>query len=157
MNNKKKDEISARVKELFGNYGTITKITNNKILAYVFLFDSGKIFESDDILGHMGETRFLLVAKSINECFIYCFIGGKKGILGDEVLHIINNTNVSLEYGKFYLDSDNDISWEYKLDLDKLEKKDITNILNAFSISLLKLYVNINEKLIAKKEEKRHE
>lgn len=145
MDKRKRENINLTIKALFEEYGKIELIeVKDKSIFYLFLCDSSKLFDKDDILSHMGDIKFALLVKSSYECFMYSFrIGSSKGI-AKYILSLINKANSSLEYGKFIL-SGNDIDWEFKIDLRYTTQKDINKILKVFMMSLLNLAVNINE------------
>ncbi|MBO5054856.1 MAG: YbjN domain-containing protein [Lachnospiraceae bacterium] len=140
---------------LFSNYGTIEILEEDeKIILYKFSCDTSKLFEKNSILSCLGILNFALLVKSgTTECFIYCFRIGEDKASGNDILELINHINSSLEYGKYILDSEGDINWEYKFDIEHISKEDIYDILKVFITSLLTFSVHKNE-LIRKRKQK---
>lgn len=146
MTKKTKDITDSIVYALFQDYGKINKPDEyNKDMAYHFICDPKKLFKKDDLLSHMGTIKFLLLVSHTYECSIYAFrVGTSEGIKQD-VLSLVNKANIILKYGKYILDSDDEIDWEFIIDLNYTTKEDISNILKDFITSLLNLAVDINE------------
>lgn len=154
MNKKSQKIVDLTINSLFEKYGEIRKLeTTRTAMIYSFICDTSKLFKKDDLLSHMGTIKFLLFIKNPNECFIYSFrVGNTKGVKRN-ILSLINKANASLEYGKYILAFDNDIDWEFKIDLRYTIDEDIYNILKVFMVSLLNLAVDISEV----KQKKRNE
>lgn len=130
--------------ELFNDFGTLNKLEGNMLEVFSFSCDTAKIFDKDNILHNIGRILFLLIVNSNSVCSIYCFrIWTNKGI-ENEILEIINDINKSTKYGKFILDSDGDVNWEYIFDLEHIAKNEIGTILCSFFESVLKLSSLIN-------------
>ncbi len=87
----------------------------------------------------------MLLIKSSTECFVYSFRVGSAKEIKKDILPLINKANASLEYGKYILDLEDDIDWEFKIDIRYTTVEDVYNILKIFMNSLLNLAVDINE------------
>lgn len=148
------DKQLNELKKLFGEYGKIETLEHSSsATVYKFSCDSRELFKKEDLLSHLGTLRFVLLTRQNNECFIYCFRLGTKEGVEKHILKIVNNVNSSLTYGKYILDSDGDINWEYKFDIDCITKDDVYEILCVFMESLLNFAVQVNKtKLKIKRE-----
>lgn len=141
----------------------INQKREKKTTVYGFSCNTSKLFkennqlsqEENNILSQIGFIKFLLLITSSNECFIYSFrIGTSKGIK-KSILPLINEANSSLKYGKYILDSDDDIDWEFQFKINYIVDKDIYIILQTFMRSLLNLAMNIMK--IRNNKEKKNE
>lgn len=147
-----------KIKLLFGEYGTLEKMGDDSSPAYFFACDSKKIFDKENLLYYMGMINLMLVIRSSGECIIYCFRIGSNSEINGQALKIINEVNNSLEYGKYILDSDGDVDWEYIIDLDCVSQNDVYEILIVFMQSILNFGVIVNKiKLERKNQDKNGE
>lgn len=145
-----------KLKDLLNNFGILRKLEEKKLEAYSFSCDTAKIFDKNTILHYIGKILFLLIVNG-NSVSIYCFrVWTNKGI-EKEILEIINDINKSTKYGKFIVDSDGDVNWEYIFDLEHISKKEIGSILCSFFESVLKLSSLINNVIIRNKKTKNNE
>lgn len=138
------DNYELTLRTLFEKYGTLEKFEDSDLI-YSFILDTNELFDKDNLLYYMGNIKLLLVIKEKGECGIYCFRISSKDEIGKNVLEIINKINISIEYGKYFLDSDGDVDWEYKFDLDYISSDDIHELLISFVRGVLSFGVMINK------------
>lgn len=138
------DNYELTLRTLFEKYGTLEKFEDSNF-NYYFILNTRELFDKENLLYYMGNIKLLLVIKEKGECIIYCFRISSKDEIGKNVLEIINKINISIEYGKYFLDSDGDVDWEYKFDLDCISSEDIHDLLISFVRSVLNFGVMINE------------
>lgn len=107
----------------FEKYGSIRKVETleNKAEVYIFRCDLKKTLGVD-----LNNQLVFLVACKENNVSMFCFKVGelKNKEQKDRILAVVNKVNIETRYGKFILDDDGDINWEYSYDQDE-EAEDI--------------------------------
>lgn len=149
---------SNKIYLLFNNYGNIEKLddSGDSIAVYKFSINPNILFSNEELLSHIGSVKFMLMVKQ-SDCYIYCFRIYKKDGIEDDILSIINKINGTLEYGKYILDSDGDINWEYKFDMNCTSPNDVAILLRSFVKSVLVFATYINEYKLKKKKRNNNE
>lgn len=145
--------------KLFGNVDCVEINQDEYVNSYIkpksfyaFSCNTKKIFKKDNILSSMGLIKFGLILWENDECSILSFRVGTQEGVEDNILYIINEINRSSEYGKFIL-SNGDIDWEYRFDINHVERTDIMKILTSFFESLLRLVVIMRKFKYKEKED----
>lgn len=139
MNNYQRELI-----KLFSNYGIVKRI-DKKINLYIYTCIPSKLFAKKSIFNSLPEIKFLLLFKEMN-CYLSCFRIGNKEIVGENALSIINNINSSLEYGKYVMDNDGDINWEFMFNYNNITIDDIKVYLTTFFESTLDFFMLVRHK-----------
>lgn len=120
--------MSEKIKELYQDFGNIVEIENARTdneKVYMFECNPNKVARESKLLKAMGNFVFLVVEDSSGYIKMVCY-GLTKGVdIGSEPLKILNEVNSRLIFGKFLLDSDDDVNWEIYYKLSKTEKEEI--------------------------------
>lgn len=103
---------------------------------YVFLVDSSKIISE---LSGLKPIPFLIQIKN-EETMVLDFIVSKKLYKNIDMTRIINKINANFDYGKVYIDEEEDIIWRSTINLksyniDEFKKRVETGIYAAIFIS----------------------
>lgn len=130
-------EEKEKINDLFKRIGEIELIDQEEnILFYRFVCKTQKIFNKNDIYP-LPQIEFALIYKHYEESILYCFKVGVNDLTVNEMLYIINNANRALEYGKYILDSDNEIDWEYRFDIEHIEIDELKLVIKDFLESII--------------------
>lgn len=134
---------------LFQNYGTIELLEedDNHNMLYKFLCNPKTICTKENLFYNFNSIKFALICTSNSKCNMYCFRIGSGDKNDNKTLYILNEVNRISEYGKYVLDSDNDINWEYTFEIDSTEIEDIEDILISFFENLYQfVYIKLRGK-----------
>lgn len=119
--------------ELFRDFGELKNIKKvkqpgeKKITAYSYSFDMKYLMEEAEGV----KVNFLLVDQG--DLVSLANFGIDNDILDDEkVLAQLNYANTQMLYGKFLIDEDNDVHWEYSFEPSKASKEYILAIVSGF-------------------------
>ena len=141
-----------QILDLFGQFGEI-HVHNEHKDVYIFNCMLKKVTKSK-VLSSLGSIKYLIIVNESGRCIIICFRVYTKG--NDNDLLIVNDVNNAIDFGKFIIDKDGDINWEYSFDLTCIDNDDIRQILldSIKGIELLAFLSIKNEKNEELKNEK---
>lgn len=135
--------MKERILELFQDYGEIRNIKKikqpkqKKIMVYGYSFEMKHLLRNDDV--REATINFLLVDQ--DELVTLAYFGINKELLNDEsVLEQLNYVNTKMLYGKFLVDDDKDVYWEYSFDPLKSNREEILSVMKSFVYGLVELY-----------------
>ena len=134
---------------LFQEYGTLQLLEEdtdqNRI--YKFSCNPKTICTKENLFYNFEPIVFAIVIEPSGECHLICFRVGSKDDDSGNTLYIVNEVNKGPTYGKFILDSDNDVNWEFSFDINNIDSYDLKNILISFFDSLYQfVYLKIRGK-----------
>lgn len=137
----KMDLIPEKLGELFNKYGSLKLLEQAKgYYIYMFSCDLKSLFDKNSIFYNFSDLiNFALVHNAENECALFCFRAGNYAEQEEDMLRIINTINRKTEYGKYTIDKNGDIDWEYKFNADSTHPDDIEKILSSFFGSMTEL------------------
>lgn len=125
--------MKEHIRELFQSFGNLKYLKKikapgkNKIMVYSYLFDMKHIMEDAEGI----TANFLLVDQE--DLVSLAYFGINKDYLDEKnLLNQLNYANTQMLYGKFLIDSDNDVYWQYSFDPSKASKKDMIAIVRGF-------------------------
>ena len=134
-------EYKDKLLDLFGKFG---EINVHDLDDNVYIFDcSLKKITKSKVVSSLGSIKFLLIEYGTGKCLIVCFSVYTKKNEND--LLIVNDVNKAIEFGKFIVDEDGDINWEYSFDLTCISSDDIKRILSD-SIKGIELFAVLSIK-----------
>lgn len=127
------EKTSNTIEFLFQNYGAVEILEEDpgNYRIYKFECNPKTICTKENLFYNFSPIKFALIYTSNNRCNMYCFRIGSSND-NNQILYILNEVNKISEYGKYVLDSGNDINWEYSFSLDNTDIEDIENILISF-------------------------
>lgn len=146
--------IQEKLKVLFEKYGKVVPLgeDSEKCEFYRFTCNIKNLYDKDSFFYSLPEIDFALVNKGNNECILFCFRIGTNNTQDEYIYKIINQVNKKMQYGKYTLDSDGDVDWEYRFDISCLDDEDIKEVLISFFESML-LFVMFKREERSKQEE----
>ena len=104
-----------------------------KITLYSYVFDIKHLMKDFENL----TATFMLVDQE--DLITLIAYGPKKSMLSEDVYTQLNYANTQMLYGKFMIDDDGDLCWEYSFDPSKVNREDILKIFNGYVIGLIAL------------------
>lgn len=146
--------IKEKLKEIFEKYGNIISLGENveEHEFYKFTCNTKYLYGKDSFFYSLPDMDFALVHKGNNECVLFCFRVGINDMKDEQIYRIINQVNKKIQYGKYTLDSDGDIDWEYRFDISCMDDEGIKEILTSFYESML-LFVMFKREERSKQKE----
>lgn len=130
---------TSNVLKIFASYGELHKLSKNNY--YAFICNPKKIFPEDTIFYKFKPIKFLIVLEDDFNCYLSCFGLANEKKLKNHTLYIINNINSSLEYGKYILDDDGDVNWEFKFNYSHSTRNDIQKYFSSLIESVFDLLI----------------
>lgn len=152
---KKKDEL---LRNLFSEYGEIKEISKNDSQdnIYIYLLKSNYFNPdtiSDIFIKKIKKIPFLIKLDEKEICTIYCFSIYNIKAINTKIYNIINIANIIIKYGKFFIDNDDEIDWQYNFEFKHTSKDDIKDILQNFYFVLSIIFTLIKKEIETNEEE----
>lgn len=135
-----------KLEKYYSNYGKITWVEENKKMdadIYVFDCDIKTILPDEEVLISIDSVPFVIVTREKQgKTVIFCFkIASKDSFLGDSALEILNSVNKDMVYGKFTVDNDGDIDWEYTYESERAEEENIKDYLKSCLLGIMDIVI----------------
>lgn len=148
------NNVQEKLKESFGKYGKIAPIDVGiqEYECYKFTCNNKSLYDKNNILYDFPSVDFALICGKNNECALFNFRAATNDVQDEDTYRIINQINKNVEYGKYTLDSNGDLDWEYRFDIESINSNDLRSALLSFYEGML-MFVLLKKGVQAKQEE----
>ncbi len=133
------------IEKNYGRYGKIKWIEKyEKTNADIYALECvpKEVDAENVLLNAIDNVKFLIADRNETKTVtIFCFRIAKKKNLGDNALEILNEVNKEILYGKFTIDSDEDIDWEYTYEEGNIDEVSVRDFLDSCLSGIEKMVI----------------
>ena len=133
------------IEKNYGRYGKIKWIEKyEKTNADIYALECipKEVDAENVLLNSIDNVKFLIADRNETKTVtIFCFRIAKKKNLGDNALEILNEVNKEILYGKFTIDSDEEIDWEYTYEEGNIDEVSVRDFLDSCLSGIAKMVI----------------